>query len=512
MNHQQQFSNRYNREYHPCKVYACGMNTSYALGIPEGNRKTISSYEPLLFPFNNESIISIALGMEHSIFLTEKHNIFVCGSNKFGQLGFKKDKSMKRVPTLLRLSSPQRLDGSNKQQQIKEKEQIDNVVEGSSLDVESIKKEETIEKPEYIVQIYSGEYHSAFLSNKGQVYSCGQNSFGQLGLCTVSNQFGPRLVSIFCEHPYGIDFKPNSQLTSHHVKDIYCGSFHTFFRMDNNEIYGCGCNTNGGLGFGDTLNRSVPCRIPFFSTLKDTVDDIQCGASHSVFKTESGKIYVCGNNRDGRLGIQQKADSGNSEFRVTIPILLSDDVGKALFVKCGSFHNVVGLENGDIYVFGQNDLGQLGLNNNVNRMLPEILHPPSGGKIRHVACASRATIVISSNSNFKEDSNSFGTDSLMHATGWNLYGTLGLQHLDDCFEFNNVPLFMPHYQQRNGLGHRQLSSTFQIFSSSCSNGIFIVEKRNRRLEWFTKKIKERSNSLRFNVAFEDVDFICVDNC
>ncbi len=48
-----------------------------------------------------------------------------------------------------------------------------------------------------------------------------------------------RNIYIKLEHNFGI------------IKNIYCGGFHTILINDNDEIFGCGSNASGQLGFDD---------------------------------------------------------------------------------------------------------------------------------------------------------------------------------------------------------------------------------------------------------------------
>ena len=64
--------------------------------------------------------------------------------------------------------------------------------------------------------------HSLFLTNSYQVYSCGYNNNGQLGIGGTTTQYNPVLITYFVDNNINI-------------KDIAAGSHHLLF-LTNSEI------------------------------------------------------------------------------------------------------------------------------------------------------------------------------------------------------------------------------------------------------------------------------------
>lgn len=64
------------------------------------------------------------------------------------------------------------------------------------------------------------------------------------------------------------------------------------------EVHGRGANTNGELALGDTKARSSWTKITGFPC---AIKQVSLNCMHSLFLTEDGQVYSCGNNEDGQL-------------------------------------------------------------------------------------------------------------------------------------------------------------------------------------------------------------------
>ena len=87
-------------------------------------------------------------------------------------------------------------------------------------------------------------------------------------------------------------------------------------------------------------------------------------------------------------------------------------------LACGYYHSVARTREGQVYVFGRNDYGQLGLGHRENRRLPQKLESLSGEGIERVACGCYHTICLSS-------------EGLTFTFGRNNHGQLGVDTDED---------------------------------------------------------------------------------
>ena len=138
-------------------------------------------------------------------------------------------------------------------------------------------------------KIIVSKYHTVFLDQNGEVYSCGIGEGGRLGHGN--------------EETY-LSFKRIESLNDK-IIDICAGNGHTLFLSEQGCIFSCGMNDYGQLGVGNTA-ESTPTHSLFPTKLnhKDIRNKffsfIACGNYHSAFCTER-KIYTFGCNF-GQLG------------------------------------------------------------------------------------------------------------------------------------------------------------------------------------------------------------------
>ena len=122
------------------------------------------------------------------------------------------------------------------------------------------------------------------------------------------------------------------------------------------SVYSVGRNDNGQLGQEHTSHEVTPKIIR--SLTNRQVVQTACGLHHSVFVTMNGEVFSCGYNDNGQLG-HNDIRSRNSP--VLVEALKNKFIAQA---ACGYYHTIVRRETGEIYAFGRNDKGQLGIETN----------------------------------------------------------------------------------------------------------------------------------------------------
>lgn len=244
------------------------------------------------------------------------------------------------------------------------------------------------------VQIGSNEYHTVLLTTTGDVFTCGSNEEWQacedkyekivtkprlfdLGshrvtaiaaglyhsVCVTASgvvlSFGGNEVgqlghskSSAKASPAKVNFniKGNYVLV---VKRVCCGDFFTLFLTTTGEVYGCGL----GLNLGNP-NPPDSCFVAerIEALVGSNVVAISAGSSHAFALTSNGELFAWGDNRHGQLGI------GIEESHIQIPVMVpfSSIDGRIVGISCGSSHSLIWTDQGVLYGAGLNKYGQLG--------------------------------------------------------------------------------------------------------------------------------------------------------
>ena len=136
------------------RVFAFGSNSEGQLGLGEEGGEHFDS--PMEVAGFHEDVVRLAAGSMHSMALTRSGRVWVWGSNKEGQLGLGGDVDNATQPRLL----------------------------------ESL--QDTV-----VVEVACGYYHSAVVTEDGQLYTFGEADGGKLGLADdYANTNTPRHVDV----------------------------------------------------------------------------------------------------------------------------------------------------------------------------------------------------------------------------------------------------------------------------------------------------------------------------
>uniref|UniRef100_A0A671WF08 Inhibitor of Bruton tyrosine kinase n=1 Tax=Sparus aurata TaxID=8175 RepID=A0A671WF08_SPAAU len=225
----------------------------------------------------------------------------------------------------------------------------------------------------YIKQVVLCKFHSVFLSQKGQVFTCGHGQGGRLGHGDEQTYLVPRMVE---------------GLMSHHCSQVAAAKDHTVVLTEEGYVYTFGLNTFHQLGLAPP---------PVFSkTLKGrTVIGVAAGRFHTVLWTREA-VYTMGLN-GGQLGYLLDP---NGEKCVTAPRQVSalhhKDVTIAM-VAASDGATVVVTEKGDVYLLADYQCKKMASRQlNIkkvlvsggsldHRVVPQILNEGGGEKVSILA-------------------------------------------------------------------------------------------------------------------------------
>ncbi|XP_069091721.1 inhibitor of Bruton tyrosine kinase isoform X2 [Pleurodeles waltl] len=138
----------------------------------------------------------------------------------------------------------------------------------------------------YIKQVVLCKFHSVFLSQKGQVYTCGHGQGGRLGHGDEQTYLVPKLVE---------------GLTGHKCVQVAAAKDHTVVLTEDGLVYSFGINTFHQLGIlPPPSNCSVPKQVIAKNLKGRSVVGVAAGRFHTVLWTKEA-IYTMGLN-GGQLG------------------------------------------------------------------------------------------------------------------------------------------------------------------------------------------------------------------
>lgn len=180
-----------------------------------------------------------------------------------------------------------------------------------------------------------------------------------------------------------------STLAAHEIRAVACGEAHSLALSDAGQVFAWGCNRQGQLGCGtEDESRLRPRVVKRLATLH--VVQIACGAAHCLALASNGELFGWGSNGYGQLGL-----GGGSTADERLPRRVSHLVGVPLAqVACGAMHSIGLTPSGTVLVWGRNSSGQLGLSDQKDRAHPTVLKSLRSQRIKHVCCGENHTAAL----------------------------------------------------------------------------------------------------------------------
>ena len=158
------------------------------------------------------------------------------------------------------------------------------------------------------------------------------------------------------------------------------GSFLLAVREDG-SIIGWGDNRRGQLGMSAARVHTRPVAAAE-GIDGNALKDIQCGNNNTLFLMKDGTVYTCGTYSHGTQGL------GKLDRIVKTPTRIPA-LSRIVQVSCGFGHNAALDGDGHIWVWGRNDLGQLGTGNRKSLDEPVMLELEN---IVDVTCGGKFTL------------------------------------------------------------------------------------------------------------------------
>ncbi|KAJ5079157.1 claret isoform a [Anaeramoeba ignava] len=233
--------------------------------INSENPKEFINISSLIEDKNDRTIEDIVSGIHSIYLLTSNQNAYGIGSNYSNQLGFDSERLKKTEKPILMMRNVSKIFSGN------------------------------------------GSKHVFLLNSNQELFGCGNNEYGQLGLGESINEETTinKLTKI-------------QNIPKGKIIDIQCGMFHSIMLIENEnqnpkrKLYSCGNSRYNGLDRYRNTYEFIEIKSSLFEN-DDIILDFSVGDYHTLILTRKGKLIGFGGNYHGQLGI------GNTKFQ-SIPI------------------------------------------------------------------------------------------------------------------------------------------------------------------------------------------------
>lgn len=191
-----------------------------------------------------------------------------------------------------------------------------------------------------VVSVTSGLLHTLAVKADGSVWAWGWNGGGQLGDGTYLDRSTPVKVHGLTD-----------------VVEVAAGYAHSLALKRDGTVWGWGYNGASSIGDGTTYSRTIPVKLPL-----SNVTSIASGALHGLATLENGTVKGWGANDVGQVG------DGTRTTR-SAPVTVSG-AGNAYRVTAGWAHSAVLKNDGSVWAWGWNTNQQAGGGVSADRVWP----------------------------------------------------------------------------------------------------------------------------------------------
>ena len=274
-------------------VWSFGQNNLGQLGV--GNTELFQTIQKIQ---DIPMVHSIACGFDHALIITIDSDLWSCGNNFHRQLCLENNvNQFKYQQTAFSNISKISL-GGNRSFFQNEKGEIYSCGLNSNGELGLGHSDDTApvtlipNLPSDIIQFICGFNQTLFLNSEGNVFSVGFNHLGQLGLGHKTNQ------NLLHQIP---NIPP--------IQTISCSGHSSYLIDFEGNVWSFGNNGLGQLGHGDTVDRAIPTKVARLQDIQQ-ISHGSCPSHHFLAKDSQNRIFAMGYNIHGQLGNGEARSTG----------------------------------------------------------------------------------------------------------------------------------------------------------------------------------------------------------
>ncbi|XP_033957200.1 RCC1 and BTB domain-containing protein 1 isoform X2 [Pseudochaenichthys georgianus] len=231
-----------------------------------------------------------------------------------------------------------------------------------------------------------------YITHANEVFVFGLNSSSCLGT-------GDSLSTIV---PKKLDFLRGKKV----VSLSYGSGPHVLLATEDGQLFAWGHNGYSQLGNGNT-NQALSPLLVTANPQNKKVREVACGSHHSMALTQDGEVFAWGYNNCGQIG---SGSTANQPYPRKVTGCLQGKI--AIGISCGQTSSMALIDNGEVYGWGYNGNGQLGIGNNGNQLTPCRLSALQGLCMQQIVSGYSHCLALTD-------------EGLLYAWGANTYGQLG---------------------------------------------------------------------------------------
>lgn len=281
-------------------------------------------------------VIDVAAGYGFSVFAVKSTDddisLFGTGINADSQIGYHKHRGVTNKP-------------------------IEILIYPAPIELPKITEDEKL----VAVKVAAGRAHTLVMTESGSIFSLGNNAYGQCGRTVMENEeyLGSELIHRLNPETF------NNQ----RIKEIVCGQDHSMFVTESGSVYACGWGADGQTGLGHYNSQHSPQQVEG-DIKNEKIVKLSSIGDCVLALNDKGEVFGWGNSEYGQISQEE----GVQQINVPSNLKYFDGLGKIVDIAAGGSFCAVLNDAGDVFVWG---FGILGLGPQVEYLKRPTLIPPT---------------------------------------------------------------------------------------------------------------------------------------